>query len=125
MASGVSGTPSAANIAFVDNDITGENGIYMFGDYRIGERSENVLIEGNLIHDIRLTRARRAPALGYGDRGSWRTSRGMTIRKTRSRARMPPTTSSRRRQSHWVLPDRNTLPRADSSAAPITKTTRT
>jgi len=79
MSSGVSVTPSAANIAFVDNDITGENGIYLFGDYRIGERVEDVLIEGNLIHDIDYT-GTQGTGGGYGIEGVGDV-RGMTIRE--------------------------------------------
>ncbi|MET0558393.1 MAG: right-handed parallel beta-helix repeat-containing protein [Solirubrobacterales bacterium] len=79
MTSGVGVTPSAANIAFVDNDITGENGIYMFGDYRIGERIEDVLIEGNLIHDIDYT-GTQGTGEGYGIEGVGDV-RGMTIRE--------------------------------------------
>jgi hypothetical protein len=79
LSSGVSVTPSAADIAFLDNDITGSNGIYMFGDYRIGDRIEDVLIEGNVIHDIEYT-GRQETGYGYGIEGVGDV-RGMTIRE--------------------------------------------
>jgi hypothetical protein len=75
---GVSVSPSASNIQLVDNDITGRNGIYMFGDYRIGKRVENVLIEGNDIHDIDYS-GRQETGYGYGIEGVGDV-REMTIR---------------------------------------------
>jgi hypothetical protein len=65
---GVSVTPSGSDIQLVDNDITGVTGIYMFGDYRIGGQIENVLIEGNRIHDIDYTGAQQG-GYGYGIEG--------------------------------------------------------
>jgi nitrous oxidase accessory protein NosD len=75
---GVTVTPSAANLAFLDNDISGPTGIYMFGDYRIGKRIENTRIEGNRIHDIDYTGTQGA-GYGYGIEGVGEV-RGMTIR---------------------------------------------
>ena len=75
---GVTVTPSAANLAFLDNDITGPTGIYMFGDYRIGKRIENVQIEGNRIHDIDYSGTQGAGD-GYGIEGVGDVRR-MTIR---------------------------------------------
>jgi Right handed beta helix region len=65
---GVSVSPSASNIQFVDNDITGSNGIYMFGDYRIGKQIDEVLIEGNDIHDIDYNGSQET-GYGYGIEG--------------------------------------------------------
>jgi hypothetical protein len=75
---GVSVSPSASNIRFVNNDITGRNGIYMFGDYRIGKRIDNVLIEGNNIHDIDYSGSQET-GYGYGIEGVGEV-RNMTIR---------------------------------------------
>jgi hypothetical protein len=75
---GVSISPSASNIGFVDNDITGSNGIYLFGDYRIGKRVDNVLIEGNDIHDIDYSGTQET-GYGYGIEGVGDV-RNMTIR---------------------------------------------
>jgi pectate lyase len=75
---GVSVSPSASSIQFVDNEITGSNGIYMFGDYRIGKRIENVLIEGNNIHDIDYSGTQET-GYGYGIEGVGDV-RNMTIR---------------------------------------------
>ncbi len=66
---GVSVSPSAHDLQFLDNDITGSNGIYLFGDYRIGKRVEDVLIEGNTIHDIDYWGTRK-PATGTESRAS-------------------------------------------------------
>jgi len=52
LSDGISVSPSASRIQFIGNDITGRNGIYMFGDYRIGKQVDDVLIKGNDIHDI-------------------------------------------------------------------------
>jgi hypothetical protein len=65
---GVSVTPSGSDIQLVDNDISGVAGIYMFGDYRIGGQIENVLIEGNRIHDIDYSGAQQG-GYGYGIEG--------------------------------------------------------
>jgi hypothetical protein len=65
---GVSVSRTASNIQFVDNDITGPNGIYMFGDYRIGEQISDVLIEGNNIHDIDYSGSQES-GYGYGIEG--------------------------------------------------------
>jgi hypothetical protein len=43
-------------------------GIYLFGDYRIGKRIEDVLIEGNTIHDIDYT-GNQDTGYGYGIEG--------------------------------------------------------
>jgi hypothetical protein len=75
---GTTVTPSGTNIQFIDNDITGVAGIYLFGDYRIGKRIENVLIEGNLIHDIDYS-GNQSTGYGYGIEGVGEI-RGMTIR---------------------------------------------
>jgi nitrous oxidase accessory protein NosD len=84
---GVSISPSAANISFLGNDITGDNGIYMFGDYRIGKRVEQVRIEGNRIHDIDYAGTQEA-GYGYGIEGvgdvRHMTIRGNTIQSTAS-----------------------------------------
>ena len=76
---GVSITPSASDIEFLGNDITGSNGIYLFGDYRIGKRVENVRIEGNDIHDIDYSGTQEA-GYGYGIEGVGDVRR-MTIRR--------------------------------------------
>jgi hypothetical protein len=65
---GTTVTPSGSDIRFLDNDITGVAGIYLFGDYRIGKRIENVLIEGNTIHDIEYT-GNQDTGYGYGIEG--------------------------------------------------------
>ncbi|HEY0390341.1 MAG TPA: right-handed parallel beta-helix repeat-containing protein [Solirubrobacterales bacterium] len=65
---GVSISPSAADIQFIDNDITGPSGIYMFGDYRIGKQIDRVLIEGNNIHDIDYS-GEQETGYGYGIEG--------------------------------------------------------
>ncbi len=65
---GTTVTPSGSDIQFIDNDITGVAGIYLFGDYRIGELIENVLIEGNQIHDIDYT-GEQQTGYGYGIEG--------------------------------------------------------
>ncbi|MET0558392.1 MAG: right-handed parallel beta-helix repeat-containing protein [Solirubrobacterales bacterium] len=102
---GVAITPSAANIAFSGNDITGPTGIYMFGDYRIGKRIENVRIEGNRIHDIDYSGSQEA-GYGYGIEGVGDV-RGMTIRGNTIQS-----TASDYIQSatpvNWVV-DRNTF----------------
>ena len=102
---GVSVSPSASNIQFIDNDITGPNGIYMFGDYRIGKRISNVLIEGNDIHDIDYNGSQET-GYGYGIEavGDVRhmTIRGNTIKSTASDYIQSAT------PVHWVV-DRNTF----------------
>jgi hypothetical protein len=102
---GVSVTPSAANLAFLDNDITGSNGIYLFGDYRIGKRVENVLIEGNEIHDIDYGGTQET-GYGYGIEGVGDVRRmiirGNTIQSTASDYIQSAT------PVHWVV-DRNTF----------------
>ncbi len=75
---GITATPSGSNIAFLDNDITGVAGIYMFGDFRIDKLIEGVRIEGNVIHDIDYT-GPQATGYGYGIEGVGEV-RGMTIR---------------------------------------------
>lgn len=75
---GVSISPSASSIQLLDNDITGPGGIYLFGDYRIGKRVENVLIEGNKIHDIDYSGTQET-GYGYGIEGVGDV-RNMTIR---------------------------------------------
>jgi hypothetical protein len=102
---GVSVSPSASKIQFVDNDITGRNGIYMFGDYRIGKQVDNVLIEGNYIHDIDYS-GRQETGYGYGIEGVGDarhvTVRGNTIESTASDYIQSAT------PVHWVV-DRNTF----------------
>jgi hypothetical protein len=102
---GVSVSPSASDIQFVDNDITGRNGIYMFGDYRIGKRVENVLIEGNDIHDIDYSGSQET-GYGYGIEGVGDV-RNMTIRDNTIKS-----TASDYIQAatpvHWVV-DHNTF----------------
>jgi hypothetical protein len=76
--SGTTVTPSGTDIQFIDNDITGVGGIYMFGDYRIGDQISNVLIEGNSIHDLDYS-GNQETGFGYGIEGVGDV-RGMTIR---------------------------------------------
>ena len=75
---GISISPSAARIAILGNEITGTNGIYLFGDYRIGKRVEAVRIEGNEIHDIDYSGSQET-GYGYGIEGVGAVRR-MTIR---------------------------------------------
>jgi hypothetical protein len=75
---GITVTPSGSDLAFLDNDITGVAGIYMFGDYRIGKRIESVRIEGNRIHDIDYSGSQET-GYGYGIEGVGDV-RQMTIR---------------------------------------------
>jgi len=102
---GVSISPSASNIQFIDNNITGRNGIYMFGDYRIGKQVDNVLIEGNDIHDIDYSGAQET-GYGYGIEGVG-DARHVTIRDNTIKS-----TASDYLQSatpvHWVV-DHNTF----------------
>jgi hypothetical protein len=102
---GVSVSPSASNIQFVDNGITGRNGIYMFGDYRIGKRIDNVLIEGNNIHDIDYSGSQET-GYGYGIEGVGdvrnMTIRGNTIKSPASDYIQSAT------PVHWVV-DHNTF----------------
>jgi hypothetical protein len=65
---GISLSPAGSNLAFVNNDITGRRGIYMFGDYRSGDRVSHVLILGNKIHDIDYTGSQET-GYGYGIEG--------------------------------------------------------
>ena len=76
--SGITVTPSGTDIQFIDNDITGVAGIYMFGDYRIGDQISNVLIEGNNIHDLDYS-GNQDTGFGYGIEGVGDV-RKMTIR---------------------------------------------
>ncbi len=105
LTAGVAIFPSGANIGLVGNEITGRSGIYLFGDYRIGKRISNVLIEGNQIHDIDYTGTQQT-GYGYGIEGVGDV-RGMTIRGNTIRS-----TASDYIQSatpvHWVV-DRNTF----------------
>jgi hypothetical protein len=84
---GTTVTPSGADIRFLDNDITGVAGIYLFGDYRIGKRVEDVLIEGNTIHDIEYS-GNQDTGYGYGIEGVGEvqnmTIRGNTIKSPAS-----------------------------------------
>jgi hypothetical protein len=84
---GATVTPSGSDLRFIDNDVTGEHGIYMFGDYRIDDRIKNVRIEGNTIHDIDYTGTQGAGA-GYGIEGVGDVRgvriRGNTIKSTAS-----------------------------------------
>jgi hypothetical protein len=87
LSEGISISPSASNIRFLGNDITGRRGIYLFGDYRIGKRINNVRIEANEIHDIDY-RGHQETGYGYGIEGVGdvrnMTIRGNTIRSTAS-----------------------------------------
>jgi hypothetical protein len=65
---GVSVAPAGSRLAFLDNDITGRRGIYMFGDYRSGQQIANVVIEGNRIHNIQYS-GEQETAYGYGIEG--------------------------------------------------------
>jgi hypothetical protein len=76
--SGSTVTPSGTNIQFIDNDITGVAGIYLFGDYRIGKSISDVLIEGNNIHDLDYS-GNQDTGFGYGIEGVGEI-REMTIR---------------------------------------------
>jgi nitrous oxidase accessory protein NosD len=78
LTSGVTITPSGHDLRFRGNDITGTNGIYLFGDYRIGKRVENVRIEANSIHDIDYV-GEQGVGSGYGIEGVGDVRR-MTIR---------------------------------------------
>ncbi len=84
---GTTVTPSGSDIRFLDNDITGVAGIYLFGDYRIGQRIEDVLIEGNTIHDLDYT-GNQDTGYGYGIEGVGdvenMTIRGNTIKSPAS-----------------------------------------
>jgi nitrous oxidase accessory protein NosD len=105
LSNGISVSPSAADLQFLDNDITGSNGIYLFGDYRIGKRVENVLIEGNEIHDIDYEGSQET-GYGYGIEGVGdvrnMTIRGNTIQSPASDYIQSAT------PVHWVV-DRNTF----------------
>jgi hypothetical protein len=105
LSDGVSITPGAANIEFLGNDITGSNGIYLFGDYRIGKRVENVLIEGNEIHDIQYTGTQET-GYGYGIEGVGDV-RNMTIRDNTIKSPASDYIQSAT-PVHWVV-DRNTF----------------
>jgi parallel beta helix pectate lyase-like protein len=102
---GISVSPSASNIRFVNNDITGRNGIYMFGDYRIGKQIDNVLIEGNNIHDLDYSGSQET-GYGYGIEGVGdvrnMTIRGNTIKSPASDYIQSAT------PVHWVV-DHNTF----------------
>jgi hypothetical protein len=74
---GITATPSGSDIAFLDDDITGVAGIYLFGDYRIGKLIEGVRIEGNTIHDIDYGGTQQT-GYGYGIEGVGEV-RGVTI----------------------------------------------
>jgi hypothetical protein len=65
---GIGLTPVGHNVGFVGNDITGTHGIYMFGDYRLGDRISHVRIERNYIHDIQYEGSQE-PGFGYGIAG--------------------------------------------------------
>ena len=102
---GIGISPSASNIRILGNEISGHNGIYLFGDYRIGKRVENVLIQGNDIHDIDYSGTQET-GYGYGIEGVGDV-RHMTIRDNTIRS-----TASDYIQSatpvHWVV-DHNTF----------------
>ncbi len=105
LSEGVSISPSASNIRFRGNDITGRGGIYLFGDYRIGKRVNNIRIEANEIHDIDYS-GRQETGYGYGIEGVGEVRnmiiRGNTIRSTASDYIQSAT------PVHWVV-DRNTF----------------
>jgi hypothetical protein len=76
--SGTTVTPSGTDLQFIENDISGVAGIYMFGDYRVDAQISDVLIEGNNIHDIDYSGAQDT-GYGYGIEGVGDV-RNMTIR---------------------------------------------
>jgi Right handed beta helix region/Bacterial TSP3 repeat len=65
---GVSVIPSGSDLQFIGNEITGNQGLYFFGDPRLGDRIDTVLIQGNNIHDIDYTGS-QGIADGYGIKG--------------------------------------------------------
>jgi hypothetical protein len=75
---GTTVAPSGTNIQFIENDISGVAGIYLFGDYRAEGRVSDVLIEGNDIHDIDYSGTQET-GYGYGIEGVGDV-REMTIR---------------------------------------------
>jgi len=87
LTAGIGVSPSASRIEIVGNEISGNNGIYMFGDYRIGKRIEDVLIADNEIHDIDYS-GTQLPGYGYGIEGIGDVRhvviRGNTIQSTAS-----------------------------------------
>jgi hypothetical protein len=84
---GITISPAGRDIRLIGNEISGRKGIYLFGDYRIGKRVENVLIAGNEIHDIDYSGS-QLPGYGYGIEGIGDARRvvvrGNTIRSTAS-----------------------------------------
>jgi hypothetical protein len=84
---GVSVSPAGSRLAFLANDITGNRGIYLFGDYRIGLRISHVRIAGNEIHDLDYT-GDQETGYGYGVNGVGDVRHvivaGNTIRSTAS-----------------------------------------
>jgi hypothetical protein len=102
---GVSVSPSASKLQFIGNDITGRNGIYMFGDYRIGKQIDDVLIKGNDIHDIDYSGTQET-GYGYGIEGVG------DVRHVAIRENTIQSTASDYLQSatpvHWVV-DHNTF----------------
>ena len=98
-------TPSGTNIQFIDNDITGVAGIYLFGDYRIGGQISDVLIEGNSIHDIDYSGIQET-GYGYGIEGVGDV-RNMTIRENTIKSPASDYIQSAS-PTDWVV-DRNTF----------------
>jgi hypothetical protein len=84
---GATVTPSGSDIRFIDNEMTGTAGIYLFGDYRIGKQIDDVVIEGNEIHDIDYS-GHQETGYGYGIEGVGdvqnMTIRGNTIQSPAS-----------------------------------------
>jgi hypothetical protein len=105
LSDGISVSPSAHDLQFLDNDITGSNGIYLFGDYRIGKRVEDVLIAGNTIHDIDYTGSQET-GYGYGIEGVGDV-RQMTIRHNTIKSPASDYIQSAT-PVHWVV-DHNTF----------------
>ncbi len=65
---GVEFVPQASHVELIDNEISGREGFYFFGDPRLGDRVDSVLIEGNDMHDIDYTGSQEI-ADGYGIKG--------------------------------------------------------
>jgi hypothetical protein len=86
-AEGVSVSPSGSRLAFLANEITGNRGIYLFGDYRVDLRISHVRIAGNKIHDLDYAGTQET-GYGYGIEGVGDVRHvvvaGNTIRRTAS-----------------------------------------
>jgi hypothetical protein len=75
---GVAFRPAAAHVRLLDNEITGEAGIFFYGDASLGGSTRAVLIEGNHIHDIDY-RGSQSTYNGYGIK-SIGVQNGFTVR---------------------------------------------